>query len=99
VIVGGDRADIQIAAIENKARCLILSGGMYPNDVIIGRAEEHGVPILVARDDTYTVAKNVEGMVGTFSIADPRKIDHGLELVDQKVDFFHLYRHLGFDMG
>jgi BioD-like phosphotransacetylase family protein len=99
VIVGGDRSDIQMAAIENKARCLILSGGMYPNDIIIGRAEENGVPILVARDDTYTVAKNVEGMVGTFSLADPRKIDHGLDLVDQGFDFLHLYRQVGLDVG
>ena len=98
VIVGGDRSDIQMAAIENKARCLILSGGMYPNDIIIGRAEEKGVPILVVSDDTYTVAKNVEGMVGTFSLADSRKIDHGLDLVNQKFDFSRLYKQIGLDM-
>jgi len=41
----------------------------------------------------------VEAMVGTFSLADPRKIDHGLDLVNQKFDFLHLYRQLGLDMG
>lgn len=93
VIVGGDRTDIQLVAIETNVRCLILSGNLYPNETIITRAEAKGVPILVARDDTYTVAKRVEGIVGSFQ-AEAKKIDHGIKLVDQRFDFEKLYEQI-----
>jgi BioD-like phosphotransacetylase family protein len=94
IIVGGDRTDIQLVAIENRAKCLILSGNLYPNDIIIASAEAKGVPILVVRDDTYTVAKNVEAMAGRFRLRNREKIDHGINLVDQVFNFEKLYERL-----
>jgi len=94
IIVGGDRTDIQLVAIENGVRCLILSGNLYPNDTIVARAETKGVPILVVRDDTYTVAKNVKAMVGQFKLEEREKIDHGMNLVDKAFDFEKLYKRL-----
>lgn len=97
IIVGGDRTDIQLVAIEHGAGCLILSGDLYPNDIIIARAESKGVPILVVRDDTYTVAKNVEAMVGKFGMRQREKIDHGIRLVRRGFDFEKLYKGLRLD--
>ena len=97
IIVGGDRTDIQLVAIENGVRCLILSGNLYPNDIIIARAEAKGVPVLVVRDDTYTVAKNVEAMIGQFRLREREKIDHGIKLVDQAFDFEKLYKRLNLE--
>jgi len=94
VMVGGDRTDIQLVAIENGVRCLILSGNLYPNETIIARAEAKGVPILVARDDTYTVAKKVEALVGKFRLEEREKIDHGIKLVDEGLDFEKLYERV-----
>ena len=94
VIVGGDRSDIQLAAIENKVRCLILSGDLYPNETIITRAEVKGVPILVARDDTYTVAKEVEATVGDLRLPKREKIDRAIKLMDQAFDFEKLYNRV-----
>lgn len=94
VIVGGDRTDIQLVAVENGVKGLILSGNLYPNDIITARAEAKGVPIIVLRDDTYTVAKNVEAMVGRFSLQDREKIDHGIKLVEKAFDFEKLYNRL-----
>jgi hypothetical protein len=94
VIVGGDRTDIQLVAVENDVRCLILSGNLYPNDTIISRSEAKGVPILVAREDTYSVAKNVKAMVGRFRLEDKQKIDRAKELVNEGLDFKNLYEHL-----
>jgi len=93
VIVGGDRTDIQLVAIENDVRCLILSGNLYPNDTIIARGEAKGVPILVAREDTYSVAKNVEAMVGRFRLEEKQRINRAIELVNQAFDFKKLYEH------
>jgi len=94
VIVGGDRTDIQLVAIENDVRCLILSGNLYPNDTIIARGESKGVPILVAREDTYSVAKNVEAMVGRFRLEERQKTDRAMELVNEEFDFKKLYERL-----
>jgi BioD-like phosphotransacetylase family protein len=94
VIVGGDRTDIQLVAVENGVKGLILSGNLYPNDIITARAEAKGVPVVVVRDDTYTVAKNVEAMVGRFSFHDREKIDHGIKLVEKAFDFEKLYNRL-----
>jgi len=94
VIVGGDRTDIQLVAVENGVRGLILSGNLYPNDIITARAEAKGVPVVVVRDDTYTVAKKVEAMVGRFSLDDREKIDHGIKLVEKAFDFEKLYDRL-----
>jgi hypothetical protein len=95
IIVGGDRTDIQLVAIENDVRCLILSGNLYPNNTIISRAEAKGVPILVVRDDTYTVAKNVEAMVGQFKPNERDRLNHGIRLVEKVFDFEKLYKAIG----
>jgi BioD-like phosphotransacetylase family protein len=94
IIVGGDRTDIQLVAIENGVRCLILSGNLYPNATIVARAETNDVPILVVRDDTFTVAKNVEAMVGQFKLEEREKINHGMNLVNQAFNFEKLYKRL-----
>jgi BioD-like phosphotransacetylase family protein len=99
IIVGGDRTDIQLVAIENGVSCLILSGNLYPNDTIIARAEAKGVPILVVRDDTYTVAKNVEAMVGQFKLQERDRLNHGIHLVDEVFDFERLYTRLNLVPG
>ena len=94
IIVGGDRTDIQLVAIETGVKCLVLSGSLYPNNTIVARAEAQGVPILVARDDTYTVAKKVEAIVGEFSLRETSKIEHGIKLVEENLDFKKLYKKL-----
>ena len=59
VITGGDRADIQLAALQTSTRCLILTGDLYPNERILTRAEEMGVPVVLVSQDTSTVAANL----------------------------------------
>jgi BioD-like phosphotransacetylase family protein len=95
VIVGGDRTDIQLVAIENGAKCLILSGNLYPNRTITARAEARGVPVVVVGKDTFTVAKEVESIPGKLSLQDRKKIDHGINLVSQCFDFEKLYKTIG----
>ncbi|MBX6422795.1 phosphotransacetylase family protein [Thermosulfurimonas sp. F29] len=80
VIVGGDRSDIQLAAIETGAICLILTGGLYPNEIILTRAEEAGIPVLVLPEDTYSVARKVEHLPLQTRIRHPRKVQRAREL-------------------
>lgn len=94
VITGGDRGDIQLAALETNTQCLILTGNLYPNDVIIAMAEEREVPIMVVRSDTLTVVQRVEDIMSTMRIRDMRKIDRAVQLVNDEVNFLLLYEQL-----
>ncbi|MCB2188892.1 MAG: phosphotransacetylase family protein [Deltaproteobacteria bacterium] len=94
-LVGGDRPDIQMAAIESHAACLILTGNFYPSDIILSRAEENKVPVLVVRADTYSAAHRVESMRHRISLQDEEKIGRAEQLVRDNVDFKALYQKLG----
>lgn len=95
VIVGGDRSDIQLSAIEAGTECLILTGELYPSEIIIARAEEKNIPILVVRDDTYSVAKKLERLSVRLRLRDKAKVARGMDLVSENIDFPLLYRKLG----
>ncbi|MFH1060461.1 MAG: DRTGG domain-containing protein [Pseudomonadota bacterium] len=93
-IVGGDRPDMQLAAIEGGAACLILTGNLYPSEIILSRAEEHDVPMLVVRSDTYSVAHRLEALRAAAPLRAPGKIARGIELVGQRLDWDKLYQAL-----
>ena len=95
VIVGGDRADIQLAAVEAMTQCLILTGNLYPNEIVVARAELKGIPIVVVRDDTYSVAKKVEELSGKLRLREKEKVYCGISLIEEKVNFERLYESLG----
>lgn len=95
VITGGDRGDIQLAALETSTQCLILTGNLYPNDVIIAMAEEREVPIMVVRSDTLTVVQRVEDIMSTLRISDPRKIERAIQIVNDDLNFPLLYEQIG----
>ena len=94
VIVGGDRADIQLAAIEAATQCLILTGNLYPNEIVISKAEMRGIPIVVVRNDTYSVAKKVEELSGKLRLREKEKVYCGIRLIEEKINFERLYEAL-----
>lgn len=87
VIVGGDRADVQLVAIEGNCPCLVLTGNLYPNDIILSRADTLNVPIVMVRQDTYTVAKKMEGLLTRHKMRDVMKIRQGAMLISNNLDF------------
>ncbi|MDI3269534.1 MAG: DRTGG domain-containing protein [Bacillota bacterium] len=62
VITGGDRADVALAALETDISLLILTGGNEPDARVLSRAKEKEVPVLLAVEDTFTVAQKVESI-------------------------------------
>lgn len=95
VITGGDRADIQLAALETSTRCLVLTGGLKPNSVILARAEEKQVPVLLVRDDTLTTVERIEWLLGRVRVRGPHKIARAVELLEKHLDLAALWRELG----
>jgi hypothetical protein len=54
-----------------------------------------GIPIVVVRDDTYSVAKKVEELSGKLRLREKEKVYCGIRLVEERVDFKKLYKALG----
>jgi hypothetical protein len=95
VITGGDRADIQLAALETPTKCLILTGNFYPSPFVLSRAEELGVPVVLVPDDTFTVVDKTEHLLGKIRIHEPEKIDRLITLLEENLDLKSLWEALG----
>lgn len=64
VITRGDRSDIQLGALETSIKCLVLTGGIRPIPMVVQRAEEKGVPIIVVGNDTPATLSELESCFG-----------------------------------
>jgi hypothetical protein len=95
VITGGDRPDIQLAALETSTKCLILTGNLQPSPIILGRAEEVGVPMILVRKDTLTTVEIIEQFFGKTRFHQEKKIQRFERLLEANLDFAGLYADLG----
>ena len=95
IIVGGDRSDVQLVALEGSCPCLILTGNLYPNDIILTRSEVLQTPIIMVREDTFSVAKKMENILSQHKLRDMIKVNHGVQLVGAALDFELLKGKLG----
>jgi BioD-like phosphotransacetylase family protein len=91
VVTGGDRSAIQLAAIEANARCLILSGNLYPSSIILGKAEEMGIPIILVSTDTFTTAERAEMIIRSARTHEEIKLKKLEELLSCCLDYQRLY--------
>lgn len=94
VITGGDRPDIQLAALETSTRCLILTGNLQPSPIILGRAEEVGVPMILVRQDTLTAVEIIERYFGKTRFHQEKKVQRFEEMLADRFDFSRLYEAL-----
>ncbi len=95
VITGGDRSDVQLAALETPTRCLILTGDLRPQHTVLARAEELGVPVLLVRDDTLHTVTTIEEMLGKLRVREPKKIARAVEQFEARLDLAKLDAALG----
>ncbi|MFC7204136.1 phosphotransacetylase family protein [Haloferax namakaokahaiae] len=87
VITGGDRANIQRAALEAPGvKCLILTGGHRPVGAVIGKAEEKRVPVLLVNGDTLSVTDRAEDIVSSGRTRDERTVQRMRDLLFEHTD-------------
>ncbi len=86
VITGGDRSDVQLAALETPTKCLILTGNFQPSTIVMGRAEELGVPMILVNFDTLTAVEKVGEIIGHVQFHEIKKIDKIVDVVKEYID-------------
>jgi len=95
VITGGDRPDVQLAALETSTRAIVLTGNLRPSAIILSRAEEVGVPMVMVRPDTMTTVEALSSFFGHSRFHQPKKIERFGELLAERFDLDGLLSDLG----
>jgi BioD-like phosphotransacetylase family protein len=87
VITGGDREEIQRAALEVPSlRCLVLTGDHRPTREIIERASARDVPVVLTGQETMVTATLCEGMLTRLWIRPGETLDYAVNHVRFNVD-------------
>jgi uncharacterized protein len=94
VITGGDRSDIQLAALETSTQCLILTGQMRPRADVLSRAEDLEIPVLSVDLDTLTTVEIVDRAIGQVRIHEPVKLQCLFQMMSDHFDFDRLMSEL-----
>lgn len=97
VVTGGDRTDIQMAALETSTQCLILTGQLPPQAFIINRAEELEIPVLSVDLDTLTTVEIINHAFGQVRLHEPVKVECMRNLMAEHFDIDRLMRQLGLE--
>ena len=95
VITGGDRHDIQLAALEAGAKCLVLTGDLYPNERILTRAEECGTPVILVNQDTAATVSKCESLGHQLGLNSLVKADRASQVCEEHIDFDKLLKAIG----
>jgi uncharacterized protein len=95
VITGGDRADIQAAALETSTTALVLTGNLQPTSTIVKRAEEQGVAVLMVPSSTIDTVEAIEQVFGKTRLAHPEKLNRFRDMLDQNLDWTRLFKDMG----
>lgn len=86
VITGGDRADVQLAALETPTKCLILTGNYRPASSVLAVADSKGVPVILVDMDTLTAVEKAEQVIGRLHINSEDKLQKLRASINQYLD-------------
>ncbi len=95
VITGGDRTDIQLAALETSTVALILTGNLRPSPLIIQQAEALDVPVLLVGGNTIETVEAIEKVHGKTRLGQAEKLASFMQLMDEHVNLDAIYSALG----
>jgi BioD-like phosphotransacetylase family protein len=90
VITGGDRTDIQLAALETSTACLILTGNLRPSPLVIRQADEFGVTVMLVRPNTMETIETIDRVYGKTRLGEETKLKQFQALLAAHFDFKRL---------
>lgn len=86
LITGGDRSDIQTAALQaSGVGCVVLTGGYRPSEAVLGTATSEEVPIVLVQSDTRTTIDRTESVLGSGRTRTPEAVDRMAELLTESI--------------
>lgn len=91
VVTGGDRADVQLAALETQTSCLVLTGNYTPSPAVLAVAERKQVPVILVDVDTLTAVERTESLIGQTRVHDARRLDKIGEKMKEFLDMERLF--------
>jgi BioD-like phosphotransacetylase family protein len=97
VVTGGDRTDIQFAALETSTQCLVLTGQIPPSPEILERASDLEVPIVSVDSDTLSTVERIDELFGQVRLHEPIKVQCIQDLIVAYFDMDRLLHLL--DLG
>ncbi|MFP4322449.1 MAG: phosphotransacetylase family protein [Anaerolineales bacterium] len=95
VVTGGDRADIQAAALETSTTVLVLTGNLHPSPSILKMAEERGVAVLLVRQNTIDTVESIEKIFGRTRLGQAEKLNRFQAMISDHLDYARLKADLG----
>jgi hypothetical protein len=95
VLVGADRPDIQMDALETSTKVLILTGNIEPAPQVKELADLEGVAIVMSKFDTLISIEKLESVFGRSRFHQIEKVQRFEKLLSQEMDFGEFYRTLG----
>ena len=97
VVTGGDRTEIQLAALETSTQCLILTGHLPPAPMILKRAEEAEVPVLSVDLDTLSTVEIINSALGHVRLHEPMKVNYMGQLMAEHFALDRLLAAIGLE--
>lgn len=95
VVTGGDRTDIQLAALETSTVALVLTGNLRPNPVVLKQADELGVAVLLVRTNTIDTVEAIDRVFGKTRLGQAEKLRRFEAVFARHVDLPRLSESLG----
>ncbi|MFA5179987.1 MAG: AAA family ATPase [Syntrophales bacterium] len=86
VVISGDRSDLILTSLESRVAAVILSNNIVPSSIIISKAENLGIPLLLVSTDTHETAKQIDGIEPLPTQDDTEKINLIEKMVRDHID-------------
>lgn len=97
VVTGGDRTDIQLAALEKSTHCLVLTGPRPTDKIVLSRAEDLEIPVLWVDRDTLTTVEIIDQAFGHTRLHQPSQAQCITQLMSEHFDFNQVLQQLGLE--
>ena len=81
--------------METSTKCLVITGETPLKSVVLDRAEEKDMPIILTKDDSATVVENIEGILGGSKLSQVSKAERLAEVIEKNLDIQAVYKGLG----
>jgi BioD-like phosphotransacetylase family protein len=86
IITSGDRSDIILEALDSDTAGIVLTNNILPTSLIISKANEKGIPLLLVPGDTFKTAKMIDDMERLLNVKDEHKIGLLSDEIKKHVD-------------